>query len=164
MTSVTGDEFLRGRLADRFSPFSRLAHRAFLDRNGRPSRMLRVSTRGSSFVGVTRDASGLEDELLLVPVVVMDVGTVEALDHFGGAGAGLDGLENAEGDERTAIFVVQAVRVDDEGGSPARGSLPGGLAATLVRALALFRDHVISTQRGNSNQSLSARERCSYLP
>ena len=99
MTSVTGDEFLRGRLADRFSPFSRLAHRAFLDRNGRPFRMVRVSTRDRSpFVGVTRDASGLGDELLLVPVVVMDVGTVEALDHFGGAGAGLDGLEDAEGD------------------------------------------------------------------
>ena len=99
MTSVTGNEFLRGRLADRFSPFSRLAHRAFLDRNGRLSRMVRASTRGcSSFVGVARDASGLEDELLLVPVVVMDVGTVEALNHLRGAGAGLDGLEAAEGD------------------------------------------------------------------
>ena len=32
----------------------------------------------------------LEDELLLVPVVVVNVGTVEALDHFGGAGAGFD--------------------------------------------------------------------------
>ena len=61
-------------------------------------------------------------------------------------------------------FVVQAVRVDDEDGSPARGSLPGGLAATLVRALALFREQVISTQRGNSDQSVSARERGSCLP
>ena len=59
----------------------------------------------------------------------MDVGAVETLDHFGGAGAGFDGLEDAEGDECAAIFVVQVVRVDDEDGSPARGSLPGGLAA-----------------------------------
>ena len=164
MTSITGDEFLQGRLADRLSPYSRFARRAFLDRNGRPFRMVRVSTRGSSFIGVARDASGLENELLLVPVVVMDVGTVEALDHFGGAGAGLDGLEHAEGDERAATFVVQAIRVDDEGDSPTQGSPPGGLAATLVRALALFQERVISTQRGNSDQSVSARERCSCLP
>ena len=58
---------------------------------------------------------GLEDKLLLVPVAVVDVGTVEALDHFGGAGAGFDGLEDAEGDEDATIFVVKAVRVDDEG-------------------------------------------------
>ena len=45
----------------------------------------------------------------------MDVGAVEALDHFGGASAGFDGLEDAEGDERAAAFIVQAVRVDDEG-------------------------------------------------
>ena len=51
------------------------------------------------------------------------------LDHLGGAGAGFDGLEDAEGDEGAATFVVQAVRVDDEDGPPARGSLPGGLAA-----------------------------------
>lgn len=126
--------------------------------------MVRASTRDrSSFVGVTRDALGLEDELLLVPVVV-DVGAVEALDHFGDAGEGFDGLEDAEGDQGAAAFVVQAVRVDDEGGSPARGSHPGGLAAPLVRALALFRERVISTQRGNSDQSVSAKERCSCLP
>ena len=94
----------------------------------------------------------------------MYVGTVETLDHLGGAGAGFDGLEDAEGDQGAATFVVQAVRVDDEDVSPARGSLPGGLAATLVRALALFRERVISTQRGNSDQSVSARERCSCLP
>lgn len=75
----------------------------------------------------------------------MDVGAVEILDHLGGATAGFDGLEDAEDDERAATFVVQAVRVDDEDGSPARGSLPGGLAATLIRALALFRERVIST-------------------
>ena len=148
MTSVTGDEFLRGRLADRFSPFSCLARRAFLDRNGRPFRMVRVSTRGSSFVGVTRDASGLEDELLLVPVIVVDVRAIEALDHFGSAGAGLDGLEDAEGDQGTGTFVIQAVRVDDDGGSPARGSLPGGLATTLVGALALFRRCITPARSG----------------
>lgn len=115
MTSVTGDKLLRGRLVDRFSPFSRFARRAFPDRNSQPYRMVRASTRGSPFVGVARDASGLEDELLLVPVVVVDVGAVESLDHFGGTGAGLDGLEDAEGNERAAVFVVQAVRIDDEG-------------------------------------------------
>lgn len=94
----------------------------------------------------------------------MDVGAVETLDHFGGATAGFDGLEDAEGDQGAATFVVQAVRVDDGDVSPARGSLPGGLTTTLVRALALFRERVISPQRGNSDQSMSARERCSCLP
>ena len=94
----------------------------------------------------------------------MDVAAVEALDHLGGAGAGFDGLEDAEGDEGTTVCIAQAVRVDDEDGSPARRSLPGGLAAPLVRDLALFRERVISTQRGNSDQSVSARERCSCLP
>lgn len=41
----------------------------------------------------------------------MDLGAVETLDHFGGAGAGFDGLEDAEGDQGAATFVVQAVRV-----------------------------------------------------
>ena len=77
--------------------------------------------------------------MFLVPVVIMDVGSIETFDHLGDTGAGFDSLEDAEGDEETAAFVVQAVRINDEGGSPARGSLPGGLAATLVRALALFR-------------------------
>lgn len=54
-------------------------------------------------------------ELDRVPVIVVDVGAVEALDHLGGATAGFDGLENAEGDQGAATFVVQAVRVDDEG-------------------------------------------------
>lgn len=45
----------------------------------------------------------------------MDLGAVETLDHLGGAGAGFDGLEDAEGDQGAATFVVQAVRVDDEG-------------------------------------------------
>ena len=76
----------------------------------------RATTKGLlAFVGVTRDAPGLEDELLLVPVIVVDVGTVEMLDHFGGAGAGFDGLEDAVGDEGTTICIAQAVRVDDEG-------------------------------------------------
>ena len=67
------------------------------------------------FVRVTHDARGLEDELFRVPVVVMDVGAVETLDHLGGAGAGFDGLEDAEGDEGAAAFVIQSARVDDEG-------------------------------------------------
>ena len=74
-----------------------------------------------------------------VPVAVVDVDAVEMLNHLGGATAGFDGLEDAEGGQGAATFVVQATRVDDEGGSPARGSLPGGLAATLVRTLSLFR-------------------------
>lgn len=59
----------------------------------------------------------------------MDVGTVEMLDHLGGATADFDGLEDAKGDQGAATFVVQAVPVNDEDGSPARRSLPGGLAA-----------------------------------
>ena len=68
-----------------------------------------------AFVGVTHDALGLEDELFLVPVVVVDAGAIEALDHLGGAGAGFDGLEDTEGDQGAAVFIVQSVRVDDEG-------------------------------------------------
>lgn len=116
MISVTGTGLSRARLGDHFSTYSRFAFRAFLDRNDQPSRTFRASTRDySSFVGVTRDALGLEDELLLFPVIVVDAGAVEALDHFGGAGTGLDGLEDAEGDQGAATFIVQAVRVDDEG-------------------------------------------------
>lgn len=75
-----------------------------------------AATKGLlAFVGVTRDAPGLEDELLLIPAVIVDVGDLEALDHFGGAGAGLDGLEDAEGDERAADFIIQAIRADIEG-------------------------------------------------
>ena len=82
-----------------------------------------------------RNSSGFDR----APVLVVDVGAVEALDHLGGAGAGFDGLEDAEGDKDAAAFIVQAVRIDEEGDVPARGSLPGGLTATLVHALALFR-------------------------
>lgn len=58
-----------------------------------------------------RNASGLDR----FPVIVVHVGTVEAFDHLGGAGAGFDGLEDAEGNENAAAFVIQAVHVDDEG-------------------------------------------------
>ena len=75
-----------------------------------------AATKGLlAFIGVTRDAPGLEDELLLVPVIVVDVGAVETLDHLGGATAGFDSLEDAEGDQGAATFVVQAVHVNDEG-------------------------------------------------
>lgn len=75
-----------------------------------------AATKGLlAFVGVTRGALGFEDELFLVPVIVVDVGAVETLDHLGGAIAGFDGLEDSEGDQGAAAFVVQAVHVDDEG-------------------------------------------------
>lgn len=96
-----------------------------------------------------RNTSGLDR----VPVAIVDVSAVETFDHFGGAGAGFDGLEDAEGCQGAATFVVQAVRVDDEGGSPARGSLPGGLAAPLVRALALFRERLIPAHRDVCDQT-----------
>ena len=61
-----------------------------------------AATKGLlAFVGVTRDALGLEDELFLVPVVV-DVGAVETLDYLGGTGAGFDSLEDSEGDQGAA--------------------------------------------------------------
>lgn len=68
-----------------------------------------------AFVGVTRDALGLEDELFLVPVAVVDIGAVETLDHLGGATAGFYSPADAEGNEGAPTFVVQAIRVDDEG-------------------------------------------------
>lgn len=116
VTSITGFGLSRARLADGFSTYSRFAHRAFPDRNDRPFRMFRaLKGRYSSFAGVTRDKPGIYDELLFVPVIVVDVGAVQALDHLGSATAGFDGLEDAEGDERATAFVVQSVRVDDEG-------------------------------------------------
>lgn len=139
MISVTGNELSRACLDDRF-------RRILASLFAQPLGSAQAATKGLlAFVGVIRDTLGLEDELFFVPVVVVDVGAVETLNHLGGAGAGFDGLEDAEGDQGTATFVVQAVRVDDEYGPPARGSLPGGLAATLVRALAQFRERVIST-------------------
>ena len=114
----------------------------------RPFTPVRAPPKGLlPFVRVTRDARGLEDELFLVPVVVVDVGAVETLDHLGGAGAGFDGLEDAKGDEGPAVCIVQAVRINDEDGSPARGSLPGGLAATLAHTLSLFRERLIPAHR-----------------
>lgn len=52
--------------------------------------------------------------MLRVPVVVY-VGSIEAVDHLGGAGAGFGGLEDAECNEVATVCIVQAVRVDDEG-------------------------------------------------
>ena len=69
--------------------------------------------RGPHWIG--HNTSRLEDKLLLVPVVVVDVGSIEAFDHLGGTGAGFDGLEDAEGYQGAAVCIVQAVRVDDEG-------------------------------------------------
>lgn len=43
----------------------------------------------------------------------MGVGAVEALDHFGGAGTGLDGLEDTEGDERATQSVMQSAQVPE---------------------------------------------------
>ena len=118
--------------------FTRLS-RSIRARHGRPPPLARDN----------RNASGLDR----VPVAVVDVGAVETLDHLGGATAGFNGLEDAEGDQGAATFVVQAVRVDDEDGSPARGSLPGGLAAPLVRALALFRERLIPAHRDVFDQT-----------
>lgn len=68
--------------------------------------MVRASTSGCpSFVGVTRDALGLEDELLLVPVIVVDVGTVEALDYLRGADASFDGLVSTRSGPSHALKV-----------------------------------------------------------
>lgn len=123
----------------------------------------RATTKGPlAFVGSVRNAPGLGEELLLVPVVV-DVGAVEALDHLGGAGAGFDDLKDAEGDQGTATFVVQAVRVDNEGGPPARGSLPGGLAATLVRTLSLFRERLIPAHREKLRSNQCQQESVVYM-
>jgi len=45
-----------------------------------------------------RNTSGLDR----VPVAIVDVSAVETFDHFGGAGASFDGLEDAEGDQGAA--------------------------------------------------------------
>lgn len=56
-----------------------------------------------------RNASGLNR----ISVAVVDVGAVETLDHFGGATAGFDGLEDAEGDERATQSVMQSAQVPE---------------------------------------------------
>ena len=93
----------------------------------------------------------------------MDVGSIEAFDHLGGTGAGFDSLEDAEGDEPATVCIVQAIRVDDEGGPPARGSLPGGLAATLVRALALFQERLIPAHREKLRSNQCQQESVVYM-
>ena len=67
-----------------------------------------------------RNTSGLDR----IPVAIVDADAVETLDHLGGAGAGFDGLEEAEGDQGAATFVVQALRVDDEGWLTCPGITP----------------------------------------
>jgi len=101
--------------------------------------------------------------LFLVPLVVMDVGAVEAHDRLGGAGACFDGLEDAEGDEDAAAFVVQAVRIDDEGGPPARGALPAGAGAPLVRTLSLFRERLIPAHREELRSNQCQQESVVYM-
>ena len=80
--------------------------------------------------------SGLEDELLLVPVVVVDVGAVEALDHLGGAGTGFDGLEDAESDKRAAQSVMQSLQVPEV--TSLRYSLPTRVMRTRICVFAAF--------------------------
>ena len=163
MISVTGTGLSRARLGDHFQRILASLFARFRQKRPALSGVPSVNEGCISFVRVTRDAPGLGDELLLAPVIVVDAGAVEALDHFGGAGTGLDGIEDAEGDEGAATFVVQAVRVDDEGGSPARGSLPGGLAATLVRALALFRERLIPAHREKLRSNQCQQESVVYM-
>ena len=56
-----------------------------------------------------RNTSGLDR----VPAAIVDVGAVEMLDHLGGACAGFDGLEDAEGDERATQSVMQSAQVPE---------------------------------------------------
>lgn len=62
--------------------FARLS-RSIRARHGHPPPLARDN----------RNASGLDR----VPVAIVDVDAVETLDHLGGASAGFDGLEDAEG-------------------------------------------------------------------
>ena len=66
--------------------------------------------------------------MFLAPVVVVDVGAVEAFDHFGGAGARFDGFEDAEGDEGATQSVMQSLQV------PEVTSLRHSLPARVMRA------------------------------
>lgn len=59
----------------------------------RPLGSARAATKGLlAFVGFIRDALEHEDELFLVPVVVVNVGAIEAVDHRGGTIKPLYGL------------------------------------------------------------------------
>ena len=81
----------------------------------RPLGSARAATkRLLAFVGVIRDALGHEDELFLVPVVVVNVGAIEAVDHRGGTIKPLYGLEDFEGDAGAVVRVGVALRIDGE--------------------------------------------------
>ena len=143
----------------------------------------RAATKGLlAFVGVTRDALGLEDELFFVPVVVVDVGAVETLDHLGRAGTGFNGLEDPEGDQGAATFVVQAIRVNDEGDvSEGLGEVEGvdadlpdvvppadvGSAARVVKGKRLSparRHDAVNHLSGQGFSQRLARARCRAVP
>ena len=53
---------------------------------------------------------------------------------------------------------------NNEGGSPARGLLPGGLAATLMRSLSRFRERLIPAHRGIHNPFEHARSQTDLSP
>lgn len=78
--------------------FTRLS-RSIRARHGRPPPLARDN----------RNASGLDR----VPAAIVDVGAVETLDHLGGAGAGFDGLEDAEGNQGAAQSVMQSAQVPE---------------------------------------------------
>ncbi len=68
----------------------------------------------------------------------MYVGSIEAVNHLGGAGAGFDGLEDAEGDEGPAVCIVQAVRLDAR-----------------VQRAPYFLSQIVHTMEPNSRSSLA---------
>ena len=113
MISVTGTGLSRARLGDHFRRILASLFAPFRQKRPALSGVPSVNEGCISFVRVTRDAPGLGDELLLAPVIVVDAGAVEALDHFGGAGTGLDGIEDAEGDERATQSVMQSAQVPE---------------------------------------------------
>lgn len=99
----------------------------------RPLGSARAATKGLlAFVGVIRDALGHEDELFLVPVVVVNVGAVEAVDDGGGVVEGLGRLEDGEGDEGAAARVGEASRVDGPVGNAGLTGVEGQDSAILA--------------------------------
>ena len=54
-------------------------------------------------------------------------------------------------------------RENNEGGPPARGSLPGGLATTLVHTLALFRERLIPAHREKLRSNQCQRASVVYI-
>ena len=83
-------------------------------------------------VGALFPTPGEPGQALFVPVVVVNVGAVEAVDDGGGVVEGLGRLEDGEGDEGAVARGGEASRVDDPVGNAGLTGVEGQDSAILA--------------------------------